>query len=370
MPSAWKFALGFDHELPWWGLTGAVEYQRVKAQNAIDYKLPNIGTPKGQLPDGRDSYWQTYPNASATQVGNGSNNAAFGEINTRSTLLTNTDGGYTDSVTLSLSKALSDGLRGSVSITKTRSTEVNPGTAAQAYSNYNYVARINPNDSSEATSRFEVPLSVKASLSWDKAFFGDNKTTISMYYNGRSGLPYSWTFGNDVNGDSIANVDLAYIPLVNDPKVTYQAGTSAADIQAFQDFISGDEYLNSRRGQIAQRNASYQPWINQLDMGFQQELPAFSKRDKFVMRLDIYNFLNFLNKDWGQQNGLGFFGTRRLANVADVTGTCPTNCQYVYQLKDSSGRDLRQNYGVYDTYTNPARVISRWQAMLTVRYQF
>ena len=370
MPSAWKFALGFDKELPFWGLTGGVEYQRVNAKNAIDYKLPNIGTAKGTLPDGRDSYWQTYPNASATQVGNGSNNGAFGEINTRSTLLTNTDGGHTDSVTLSLSKALSDGLRGSVSITKTRSTEVNPGTAAQAYSNYNYVARINPNDSSEATSRFEVPLSVKASLSWDKAFFGDNKTTISLYYNGRSGLPYSWTFGNDVNGDSIANVDLAYIPLVNDPKVTYQAGTSAADIQAFQDFISGDEYLNSRRGQIAQRNASYQPWINQLDMGFQQELPGFYKRDKFVMRLDIYNFLNFLNKDWGQQNGLGFFGTRRLANVADVTGACPTNCQYVYQLKDATGKEIRQNYGVYDTYTNPARVISRWQAMFTVRYQF
>lgn len=370
MPSAWKFALGFDKELPWWGLTGGVEYQRVNAKNAIDYKLPNVGTPKGKLPDGRDSYWQTYPNASVTQIGNGSNNGAFGELNIRSTLLTNTDAGHTDSVTLTLTKALAEGFRGSFSITKTQSTEVNPGTAGQAYSNYNYVARANPNDSLEATSRFEVPLSVKASLSWEKAFIGDNKTTISMYYNGRSGLPYSWTFGNDVNGDTISNVDLAYIPLVNDPKVTYQTGTSAADIQAFQDFISGDAYLNSRRGQIAERNASYQPWINQLDMGFQQELSGFSKGDKFVVRMDIYNFLNFLNKDWGQQNGLGFFGTRRLANVADVTGTCPTDCKYVYQLKDSTGKDIRQNYGVYDTYTNPARVISRWQAMFTVKYQF
>ena len=370
MPSAWKFALGFDKQLPWWGLTGSVEYQYVKNQNAIDYKLPNIGKPNGQLPDGRDSYWQTYPNASATQIGSGANNASFPEIFYRSSLLTNTDAGHTNSLTLSLSKAMSNGFSGSFSITKTQSTEVNPGTASQAYSNYNYVARINPNDSSEATSRFEVPLSVKASLNWDHAFFGDNKTTISMFYNGRSGLPYSWTFGTDVNGDAIANVDLAYVPLVNDPKVTYQAGTTAAEIQAFQDFISGDPYLNSRRGQIAERNASYQPWINQLDMGFQQELSGFSKKDKFVMRLDVYNFLNFLNKDWGQQNGLGFFGTRRLANVADVTGTCPTNCQYVYQIKDATGAPNRQDYGVYDTYTNPARVISRWQAMFTVKYQF
>ncbi|MBC7917786.1 MAG: TonB-dependent receptor [Rhodoferax sp.] len=370
MPGAWKFALGFDKELPWWGLTGAIEYQRVQAQNALDYKAPNLGTPKGTLPDGRDSYWVTYPNASATSIGTGTNNGTFTELSNRSTLLTNTSAGHTDSVTLSLTKALSNGLRGSFSVTKTNSTEVNPGTASPAFTNYNSVARINPHDSVAATSRFEVPLSVKASLSWERAFFGDNKTSISMYYNGRDGLPYSWTFGTDVNGDTVANVDLAYIPLVNDPKVTYQAGTTAAEIQAFQDFITGDPYLNSRRGQIAERNATHQPWINQLDMGFQQELSGFNKKDKFVVRLDIYNFLNMLNKDWGQQNGLGFFGTRRLANVADVTGTCPTNCQYVYQIKDSTGAPNRQNYGVYDTYSNPARVISRWQAMFTVKYQF
>jgi hypothetical protein len=39
----------------------------------------------------------------------------------------------------------------------------------------------------------------------------------------------------------------------------------------------------------------------------------------------------------------------------------------VYQI---TGSGAPQKYGVYDTYTNPARVISRWQAMLTVRYQF
>ena len=370
MPAAWKFALGFDKELPWWGLTGSIEYQRIKAKNAIDYKLPNIGTPKGLLPDGRDSYWQTYPNASTTQIGNGTNNGAFSEINTRSTLLTNTNKGHTDSVTFTLSKAMSNGFRGNFSITQTHSTEVNPGTASQAYSNYNYVARVNPNDSVEANSRFDVPLSVKATMSWDHAFFGDYKSTVSVYYNGRNGTPYSWTFGTDVNGDGINNVDLAYIPLANDPRVIYKAGTTAAQIQAFQEFISHDTYLNARRGQIAGRNDSHQPWVNQLDLGFQQELPGFFSGNKVVVRLDIYNFLNMLNKNWGQQNGVGYFGTRRLAYVSDVVGTCPTNCQYVYDLKDSKGNDAWQNFGVYDTYTNPARVISRWQAMLTVRYQF
>lgn len=370
LPTAWKFSLGFDAELPW-GLTGTVEYQKIKHKDAIAYILPNVGTPNGVLPDGRLSYWRTYPNASTTQVGNGSNNGSYPEIFYRSTLLTNTDKGGSDSLTFSLSKAMSNGFSGNFSITQTRSTEVNPGTSSQAYSNYNYVARTNPNEIVEAPSRYDIPLSVKTSLTWEHAFFGDNKTTVSMFYNGRSGQPYSWVFGgSDVNGDAVAsNVDLAYIPLANDPLVTYKAGTTADQIAAFQAFISNDAYLNSRRGQIAERGSSRQPWVNQLDLGVQQELPGFFNGDKFVIRMDVYNFANLLNKDWGVQEGLGFFATRRLVNVADVVGTCPTNCKYVYDLGTPTA-PTRQEFGTYDTYTNPFRVISRWQALLTVKYIF
>ena len=299
-------------------------------------------------------------------MGNGSNNGAYPEIFYRSTLLTNTNKGGSDSLTFSLSKAMQNGFSGNISITQTRATEVNPGTSSQAYSNYNWVARTNPNEIVEAPSRYNIPLSVKASLSWEHAFFGDNKTSVNLYYNGRDGQPYSWVFGgSDVNGDAVAsNVDLAYIPLANDPIVTYKAGTTAEQIAAFQAFISNDAYLNSRRGHIAERGASQQPWINQFDLGVQQELPGFFKDHKFVVRLDIYNFANLLNKDWGTQEGLGFFASRRLVNVADVV-----NGQYVYDLGTPSSPTW-QNFGIYDTYTNPHRVISRWQALLTVKYKF
>ena len=370
LPGAWKFSLGYDAELPW-GLTGTIEYQKIKHKNAIAYILPNVGKPNGTLPDGRLSYWQTYPNASTSQVGNGSNNGAYPEIYYRSTLLTNTDKGGSDSLTFSLSKAMSNGFSGNVSITQTRSTEVNPGTSSQAYSNYNYVPRTNPNELIEAPSRYNIPLSVKASLNWEHKFFGDNRTSVNLYYNGRNGQPYSWVFGgSDVNGDAVAtNVDLAYIPLVNDPIVMYKAGTTADQIAAFHEFISNDAYLTSRRGQIAERGSSRQPWINQVDLGIQQELPGFFDGHKFVVSLDIYNFANLLNKDWGEQTGLGHFGTRRLANVVDVVGTCPTNCKYVYDL-GTAASPTWQNFGIYDTYTNPHRVISRWQALLTVKYKF
>jgi outer membrane receptor for ferrienterochelin and colicin len=362
LPTAWKFALGFDMELPW-GLTGTVEFQSIKAKDAINYILPNVGTPNGTLPDGRDSYWKSYPTA-GNGIGSGTNNGAYAEINTRSSLLTNTDKGRSNAITFMLTKAMSHGFSGNFSITHTEATEVNPGTASQAYSNYNYVARANPNGEIEAPSRYDIPLTVKSSLTWEHAFFGDYRTTVSLFYNGHTGQPYSWTFGTDVNGDGISNVDLAYIPLRDDPLVSYKAGTTADQIAAFQDLIDNDLYLSTHRGQIAERNQSHQPWINQLDLGFQQELPGFFKGNKFVVRLDVYNFLNLLNKDWGTQEGVGFFGTRRLAFISDVTSG-----KYVYDI-GTADKPAWQNFGVYDTYANPSRVISRWQALLTLKYEF
>jgi hypothetical protein len=82
------------------------------------------------------------------------------------------------------------------------------------------------------------------------------------------------------------------------------------------------------------------------------------------VRLGIYNFLNMLNKDWGTQEGVGFFGTRRLAYVSDVTSG-----KYVYDI-GTEAKPSWQNFGVYDTYANPSRVISRWQALVTLKYQF
>ena len=365
LPQALKLSLAFDSELPWWGLIGSAEYMLVKNQNAIAYIAPNTGvTPNGTLPDGRNSYWKTFPNDSTTSIGSGTNNGSYPELNNRSTELTNTNKGHTNSLTLALTKPMEHGFSGTVSTTFSHSTDVNPGTSSQAYSNYDYYARVNPNDLVSTTARFDIPLSVKVGLDWDHAFFGNNKTTASLFYNGHSGLPYSWVFGNDVNGDALpAGTDLAYIPLKNDPIVSYGSATQA-QIDAFNAFIDSDSYLSKHRGQIASRNASHAPWVNQLDLGLQQELPGFFHDDHFVVRADIFNFLNLLNKKWGDQENAGFFGTRRLANVTDVAGG-----KYIYNL-GTPAAPLWQYYTLVDSSTNPARVISRWQILLTLKYKF
>jgi outer membrane receptor for ferrienterochelin and colicin len=354
LPTSLKFNLAYDSELPWWGLVGSAEYLFIKTQDAIAYIAPNTGVPNGTLPDGRESYWKT-----AGKTGTGSNNGAFPEINTRSTELTNTGQGTSSSLTLALSKPWQNGLSGTVSATFTHATEVNPGTSSQAYSNFNYNARVNPNEIVAAPSRFNIPLSFKAALNWDHAFFGDNKTTASVFYTGHSGKPYSWIFGSDVNGDALSFDDLAYIPLENDPLVSY-GSASQQQIDAFNSFIKNDPYLKNHRGQIASRNARNAPWVNQVDVGLQQEFPGFFGKDKFVVRMDIFNFLNLLNKKWGEVNDAGFFGTRTLVSSATAA-----NGQYTYNLSRPP-----QDYTLYDSYTNPSRVVSRWQVLMTLRYKF
>jgi len=41
-----------------------------------------------------------------------------------------------------------------------------------------------------------------------QAFVGSYRTTLGVFYEGRDGRPYSWTFNNDMNGDGVSGNDL------------------------------------------------------------------------------------------------------------------------------------------------------------------
>ena len=136
----------------------------------------------------------------------------------------------------------------------------------------------------------------------------------------------------------------------------------------FQDFLASDKYLKDHRGQIASRNGAHTPWVTTLDMSFSQEIPGLFKGNKGEVRLDVYNFLNLMNKNWGQQRITGIYPTRTLVNYGGVNA----QGQYVYNLPtDKNGNYQPQQLQVYDGgFYDPSRVVSRWSAMLTVRYTF
>jgi len=362
LPTVWKATLAFDRELPWWGMIGSVEVQHIKARDGIFYQAINIGAPTGYLPDGREQYWKTPGQRANSRDAAYNRNRAFSQD---STLLTNTSKGKSDSLTLALSKPFSDDWFGNVSFTLNHATEVNPGNSSQASSGYKYVVRKNVNEEVAGIADRNIAKTVKVALTWQHAFFGDYKTSVSAFYTGRDGNPYSWIFSGDVNGDGITFEDPAYIPKANDPLVSYGT-TDPKVIQQFQDFISSNDYLNSHRGQIANRNGAHSPWINQLDMSFSQEVPGIFKGNKGILRLDVYNFLNLLDKNWGQTTYTQY-GTRTLAGYNGVNA----NGQYVYFLPtDKNGNYQPQQLIQYDAGSNPTRVVSRWSAMLTLKYTF
>jgi hypothetical protein len=382
IPSAWKLSLGFDKELPWWGLVATVDYEHIIQRDAILYQNLNLGIPQhvagtanGMLPDGRETFY-ALPNANPKANGQGTragSNAAFADVIN----LANTSRGTADSLSVSLKKSFSNEWSGMLGFTWSRATEVNPGTSSVATSNYKYDYVTNPNENVGSTSNYSIPRRIIAGLNWQHAFFGDYVTSASAFFDGHNAAPYSWAFGNDANGDTYVN-DLVFIPKPG--QVEFRStGDTAKDAklqQQFYSYIQGNDYLKDHQGQIAKRNGDRAGWINQLDLSFSQEIPGIFRGNKGIIRLDVYNFTNMLNKKWGIEKRVTFPGGRPLA---DFYGVNPANGKYIYDIA-CGGAATCTNYidkgGNYNPLAVPTYInnnddlAQRWSLLLTVKYTF
>ncbi|SRR5579883_2890160 len=368
LPTALKASLGFDRELPW-GFLFSADYIHLQTQNGLFYENLNYGTPTGTMPDGRTSYW----NPTATTI---CNNGKTGKPYTIAgclqnpnfynvVYLTNTNQGSADYLSLMFSKPFNNNLFGKFGIVLGHATEVNPATSSQAASNLNNNAVFNGNENIATRSIYSVPKRVIASLTWQHKFFGDYNTSVSAFYDGHSGTPYSWVFGNDASGlcfGSSTNCpyELVYIP--SPGSVEFTSATTAAQQQQFWNFINSNSYLRSHQGQVASRNGALSPWVNTLNVSFQQEVPGFFKGNKGVVRFDVYNFLNLLNKKWGDVYDIDFPYTRTLANFAGVD---PVTGKYIYSLPTTGGNYSPGSLKLEDQWAQ-----SRWAVQVTLRYTF
>ncbi|MDF4001921.1 carboxypeptidase regulatory-like domain-containing protein [Luteibacter sp. PPL552] len=365
IPTAWKLSLGFDKELPWWGLVASVDYEHIDQRDAIYFKNLNLGTPRTG-PDGRNLYWTSFGDPAKDRTVQARRLANSG-FSGNTIELGNTSKGKAESLAMTLKKNFSDDWSAMVGFTWSRSTEVNPGTSSVASSNYNNNYVYNANEDKASTSNYSVPRRVIAALTWQHAFFGDYKTTASMFYDGHSAYPYTWSFGNDANGDGITNNDVAFIP--RQGQVEFTPGTSQALINSFYDYIQHNDYLKDHQGQPAQRNGDRAGWINQVDLSFQQEIPGLFGKDRGVVKLDIYNFGNLLNKHWGIEKRVNFPGGRGLA---DYAGVDQATGKYIYNITGSkySNGNSYQPLAIPTYINNNDDLAQRWSVLLTVKYTF
>ncbi|UYB54374.1 TonB-dependent receptor [Xanthomonas sp. AM6] len=359
-PSVWKANLAFDTELPWYGIVASVEGVVTSVEEAIYYQQLNLGTATAVGQDGREIYWNAAGRNPASWNVNGSQPTGV-SVDARTNRLRayndaiiarSTSKGGSQSLTVGLSKPFNDSdWSWSMSYTYTNADEVSTLTSSTSSSQLGNTAVFQANEEVNTTSAYEIKNSFLATLQWKHAFFGDYNTKVGLIYQGRSGRPYSYTFDNDANGDGRLN-DLLYIPRAPGDVLF----GSAAEETAFWNYVNGNEYLKSHLGQVAQRNDSRNPWVNQFDLHIEQEIPGFLKGNKASIWLDVMNVGNLLNKKWGRVEEVAFPAMR---GIVEYGGIDQATGKYVYRY---NGAD---NLTVYDD-----KGISRWALQVGFRYQF
>ena len=382
LPSVWKANLAFDHELPWYGIVASAELLVTKVKDGLyfdrlDVMTPNANRSVGQ--DGRALYWNDYGMNGANA---GSNGMQAGQKNGRACsatdqtcpsdrvnrpsdigdviLLRNTDKGRGSQATFSLAKPLTENWGWSLGYTYTQAKEVSPLSSSQNTSNWNNTLSLNANDNVSYNSRYAIKDRITGTLEWKHNFFGDNATRVGLFYEGRSGRPYSYVFYNDVNGDGAGTNDLFYVPKGPGDVIF----TGGADMEKkFFEWLAQNPELDAYRGSVVPANAHRAKWVNSFDVRISQEFPGFAKTHKGEIALDIMNVGNLLNKKWGLIDDYGFYATRRVANYSGID---PATGKYLYNF---TGRT--DNSSIQENNNDKGNTaVSRWSMQLTVKYKF
>jgi hypothetical protein len=138
-----------------------------------------------------------------------------------------------------------------------------------------------------------------------------------------------------------------------------QLVTAATQAQLFEQFINGSDCLSSHRGQILPRNSCRSPWQNNLNMTVEQSLPSLQGKT-VTLRLDIFNFLNVIDKDWGKIKlpaNSPSFNNQTLVNVVGYTGSDPLTSQPIFNFLPASQTRWASNFvGSYYQIQLSARV--------------
>ena len=389
LPSVWKANLAFDHELPWYGIVASAELLLTKVNNGIfferlDLYNANGDGPTAYGPDGRALFW----NAQGLNPANRGNfgiahgtGGAQGKANRPNgigdvMLMRNTSNGKSEQFTVGLSKPLLNDWAWSLAYTYTRATDVSPLTSSQNTSNWGGTLIGTANEDVAYNSRYAIKDRITSSINWEHAFFGDYKTKVGMFYEGRSGRPFSYIFYNDANGDAAATTgagyfnDLFYVP--NGPGDVVFTGGAAME-KSFFDWLAKNPELGRFQGSIAPANAFRTSWVNSFDVRVSQDLPGFFKGHKSEIALDIMNVGNLLNRRWGLIEDFGFNSTARVANYAGICGaavtavcTAGSEGKYVYHFTGTTDTPSIQE----NNNDKGNTAVSRWSVMMTLKYKF
>lgn len=390
-PQSLRASLGFDHAITP-TLTFTLEGLYNKAIYAPFYVNDNLKVRRdaaGNLlrdRNGRVVYGSLTTAGLATFDTSSIVSTRINTLNAGLIRLTNENKDYSYTITGTLDKRFGNGARVTGSYTYGHSYDVQALTSDVAASNFRFGRTLSDRPFTEAylgRSIFDLPHRVLLTGSYTVT---RTRTDLSLIYDGHSGSAYDYIYGSgntnntgDLNADGQTQNDLIYVPRdVRDPNeirwqsrlaTTASAAEQARDIaaqqSAFDNLIETTSCLRKARGTILGRNACRNPWQNDVQVSLRQSLPRL-RGNNLALQVDVYNFLNLLNSNWGEQA------------IAGSNSQVPL---LLHQGQTAAGNPgITQSQGIfsYGTATNPYPpkyqsqnfVGSFYQIQLGLRYGF
>ena len=367
-PQVWTTDLALDQQLPW-NMLGTFEMIYSKDLNAVYMRnadLANatatVGGPDGRPYFGSCAFGTTCPSSSGSEL-----TADFGA---GTYVMDNTSEGYSLNVSAQLRRSFGRNVVTTLGYNYLDARNELKSTEIASVLWQNQPVQGNPNQPGLSYSEFGQKHRIIGSLVWSFTPFGNNRTQLGLVveagqgnrFTAAGGNRYSFIYSGDVNGDGQAGNDLIYIPRTQADiaLVTCSAGcganvTPAQQWAALDAFINQDGYLSGHRGQIAQRMGALNPWYNTVDLRILQDLQLARgvNRHGLQLSLDILNFGNLINSDWG------------VRKVASASATSPLRL-----VGWAAGVPQFNFTGPAKTYIDDPGLLSRWRVQLGLRYLF
>jgi len=278
-------------------------------------------------------------------------------------LLTNTDKGHSDLVSLSMAKAW-DSWDIYASYTWQDVQTVGNLSSSRNISNFKYTTKYADfNEDVLHRSIYSREHTFNFVANYTKYFFDNHPTIFTFVGAAVSGEPFSYTFGNYKDGalwgldkDSTRDATAAfYVPNGDVVVPSY--------FQSDLDSYIAAAGLSGYAGGFAPINGFETDWNYRLDFKLTQEFPGLglTDKDKFVLTLDVENLLNLIDSEYGRQTKAS--GSDR--SIAEAVPVSLGDGNFTYEYKPAYKMSLGK---VDNEVTNYYRSLYRIQ--LGFKYMF
>ena len=377
LPRVWRTNLAVDYKF---GKGYKATFDLLYTKTLYDVKFQQIN-----LFDSVQ-YFSTGPTQSPIYVARGSGtNGKYNSAYSNVYFLSNTKEGYRYNITGSISKTTNNiklgsshllDMNWSLAYTYGVSKDISNGIRNSWESNFNLNPAISPNAPQLGYSNFDLRNRVVGSLSMNLHWNKMQTTSVAFFYQGQSGSPYTLIYQSPP-GSGGSNAPLPYIPKdqadirLADYTLNGTLYTAAQQWTDLNNFIEGDKYLKTRRGQYAERNGMRTPGTKDLDMKLMHEfkLSKTNNQHSLQISLDIFNVLNLISNSWGHVNfvtNVNQYDVNFLKYASDANGKAVGTPASGYLPTYNFVRPT----GVSGHYYTLDPINSRWQGQFGVKYNF